>query len=78
MATSVRWNEIGLRSGIAALAVRTALVVFLALAGGACREEGPAERAGEAVDEALDDAGEAMDEAVDDVQEKLDDDDDEE
>ena len=77
MATSVRWNEIGLRSRIAALAVRTALVVFLALAGGACREEGPAEQAGEAVDEALDDAGEAMDEAVDDVQEKLDDDDEE-
>ena len=67
----VRWNEIGLRSGIAALAL------LLALAGGACREEGPAEEAGEAIDEALDDAGEAVDEAVDDVQEKLDDDDEE-
>jgi len=77
MATSVRWSEIGLRGKIAALAVRTALVVFLALAGGACREEGPAERAGEAIDEALDDAGTAVDDAVDDVQEKLDDDEEE-
>ena len=78
MATSVRWNEIVLRSRIAGLAVRAALVVFLALAGGACREEGPAERAGEAVDEALDDAGDAVDDVVGDVQEKLDDDDEEE
>jgi hypothetical protein len=77
MATSVRWNEIGLRSRIAGLAARAALVVVLALAGGACREEGPAERAGEAVDEALDDAGDAVDDAVDDVQEKLDDDEEE-
>jgi hypothetical protein len=77
MARSDRWNEIGLRSRIATLTVRTALVLFLALAGGACREEGPAERAGEEIDEALDDAGEAVDEAVDDVQEKVDDDDEE-
>jgi hypothetical protein len=74
MATSDRGNEIGLRGKIAALTVRAALVLFLALAGGACREEGPAERAGEEIDEALDDAGEAVDEAVDDVQEKVDDD----
>ena len=84
MATSDRWNEIGLRSKITALAVRTALVLFLALAGGACREEGPAERAGEEIDEALDDAGEAVDDAgeavddaVDDVKEKVDDDEEE-
>ncbi len=77
MATSDRSNEIGLRSKIAALAVRTALVLFLALAGGACGEEGPAERAGEEIDDAIDDARETVDEAVDDVQEKVDDDDEE-
>ena len=39
-------------------------LVFTVIAGGAmlgCREQGPAERAGEAIDEAGDDAKEALD-----------------
>ena len=43
-------------------------LVFTIIAGGAtlaCREQGPAERAGEAIDEAGDDAKEALDEVGD-------------
>lgn len=44
-----------------------ALVAFLALAGfglAAC-DDGPAEEAGEAIDDAADDAGDAIDDATD-------------
>lgn len=59
---------------ISALTMRAALIAFLTFAGGACREEGPAERAGEAIDEALDDAGDKVDDVVDDAKDKIDDD----
>jgi hypothetical protein len=39
------------------------LVAALAMSFVACSEEGPAERAGEAVDEAVEDAGEAVEDA---------------
>ena len=58
---------------VAALTMRIALVALLTFAGGGCREEGPAERAGEAIDEALDDAGDKVDVVVDDAKDKMDD-----
>lgn len=58
---------------VAALTMRIVLVALLTFAGGACREEGPAERAGEAIDEAIEDAGDKVDEVVDEAKEKVDD-----
>ena len=48
------------------------IVAFgLASAGlGACSEQGPAERAGEAVDEAIEDVGEGLEDAADEAEEK--------
>lgn len=48
-----------------------ALSILLALTFStvACREEGPAERAGEAIDEAAEDAGEALEDAGEAVEE---------
>lgn len=45
-----------------------ALTVAMSLAVAGCEEEGPAERAGETVDEAIEDAGEAMEDAGDKVE----------
>jgi hypothetical protein len=39
------------------------LLAALAFSVVACREEGPAERAGQAIDEAIEDAGEAVEDA---------------
>lgn len=51
---------------------RTALVAAFALAAGvslaACEEEGPAEQAGESIDESAEEAGEAVEEAGEEVQ----------
>ena len=46
--------------------------LLLALGSFGCRQEGPAERAGRAVDEALEDAGEGLEEAGDKMEEALD------
>jgi len=43
---------------------------FLTLALGGCEQEGPAERAGEQVDEATEQAGEAMEKAGERMQEE--------
>jgi hypothetical protein len=51
-------------------------LLFTVIAGGAtlaCREEGPAERAGQAVDEAADDASEAIEDAGDAVKDTAED-----
>jgi hypothetical protein len=53
------------------IAAAAGLLAALAFAGAGCQEEGPAERAGEAVDEALEDAGEATDEALEDAGEAI-------
>jgi hyperosmotically inducible periplasmic protein len=68
------------------LALRLALMVALALGGSACKEEGPAEKAGRKLDEAIDDAadklrhgdegaiekaGRKIDEAVEDVEDEI-------
>ena len=49
------------------LATMLALLGMLALAMPmvGCEEQGPAESAGEAVDDAIDDAGDAIDDAID-------------
>ena len=41
-----------------------------------CDDQGPAEEAGEAIDDAMDDAGDAMEDAADDVDDELDNDND--
>lgn len=73
-------HEKTLRSGTAPLSLVSSLLLALgagtALAvGGAagCEEQGPAERAGERIDEATEDAAENVDETIDDAQENLDD-----
>lgn len=66
-----------------ALALRLALLIAIALGLAACREEGPGERAGRKVDEAveklrhgdegaLEKAGRKVDEAFDEAKEELD------
>ena len=50
-----------------------ALLVFAALFAGACAEKGPAERAGEKVDDAMSDAADAMEDAGDAVEEAAED-----
>jgi hypothetical protein len=47
--------------------------LLLALGAVGCRDEGPAERAGRAIDEAVDDAGNQMDEAMDHAKDTMDD-----
>lgn len=50
--------------------------LLFALGGGAvltgCEEDGPAEEAGESIDEAIDDAGDAIEDAGDDIEDKTD------
>ncbi|HEU4427537.1 MAG TPA: hypothetical protein VFT98_02190 [Myxococcota bacterium] len=68
------------------LAIRTALIAALALGAFGCKEEGPAEKAGRKLDEAVDDAveklrhgdegaiekaGRKIDEAVEDVGDEI-------
>jgi len=66
------------------LAIRTALIAALALGAFGCKEEGPAEKAGRKLDEAveklrngdegaIEKAGRKLDEAVDDVEDEIDD-----
>jgi hypothetical protein len=50
------------------------LVTLAALGLGACEREGPAERAGKQVDEAIGDAGDAVKDAGDKVKDAVDDD----
>jgi hypothetical protein len=45
--------------------------LLLTLGAFGCREQGPAERAGRAVDEAMEDAGEKMEEAGDEMEEAM-------
>ncbi len=40
-----------------------------------CQDQGPAEEAGEAIDDAMEDAGEAMEDAEDDLEDTFDDND---
>lgn len=47
------------------------LVGMMALGLAACEEEGPAEQAGESVDEAMDETGENVDEAMDEAGESV-------
>ena len=46
--------------------------LLLALGAFGCREEGPAERAGQAIDEAVEDAGDKIEEAGDKMEEAMD------
>lgn len=48
------------------------LLFSLALGVAACEQEGPAERAGEEIDEAVEKAGDKMEEAADKVEEATD------
>ena len=52
-------------------------LVLLAIAGSfmllGCENEGPAERAGESVDEAIEDAGDGMENAAEDVEDAVED-----
>ncbi len=52
-----------------ALLLAVPLALF-ALAG--CREKGPAEKVGEAIDEAAEETGESLEEAAEDVEDALD------
>jgi hypothetical protein len=47
------------------------LAALLGLASAACREEGPAERAGEAIDQAMEDVEEEAEKAKEEVEEAL-------
>lgn len=49
------------------------LALFLALGLAACEREGPAERAGENIDEAAEDAGEAVDDAMEEAEDEVED-----
>jgi hypothetical protein len=51
-----------------------ALLTFTAFGLAGCEKEGPAERAGKQVDEAVDDAGDAVKDAGDKVKDAVDDD----
>lgn len=48
--------------------VVTPLVLLASLGLAGCPDDGPAEEAGETVDEAVEDAGEAVEDAVDDIE----------
>lgn len=58
------WMVAAMAGGVLAMA---------ALAAPGCEEEGPAERAGESLDEGIDDAGDALDDAGDDLDDAVDD-----
>jgi hypothetical protein len=57
-----------MRKGLAILAIG-----FMTAGLGACEDEGPAEEAGESIDETADDVGDAVDEAGDDAEDAADD-----
>lgn len=59
----MKWKRI-----LAAMAMMAA--VTLGTTG--CKEEGPAEKAGEAIDEATDDAGDALKDVADDAKDAVD------
>jgi|GEM_PF-471217 len=56
--------------------MRTLLLLLLAVGAGAglsaCEDQGPAEQAGEEIDEAVEDAGDAVEDAADDVEDEAD------
>jgi len=63
---------------LSAKTLRSLLLMFcLVFAGGGllagCQDQGPAEEAGEAIDDTMEDAGDAMDEAGDDIEDAVDD-----
>ncbi len=49
-----------------------AMIVAVTLGTAGCKEKGPAEKAGEAIDEAAEDAGDALKDAADDVKDAVD------
>jgi hypothetical protein len=50
--------------------IALSILAALALSGAGCSSEGPAERAGKDIDEAVDDLGEEIGEAADEVEEE--------
>lgn len=50
-----------------------AMMVAVTLGTAGCKEKGPAEKAGEAIDEAVDDAGDALEDAADDAKDAAED-----